>query len=309
VFAAATHDPCTLQEPAQTIRTCSFPLRGCAFGRGKLRIGWRIRREHGRVAEPRVVRRSLLMCALAVLGLSGAAHAATPSPGGVVYGSSTAQHLGDRIPLQRGMSGHDVKVLQDALTRLGRPVPMTGTFGPQTQRALRSWERSANRRVNGRVDRGDLAGLLRAFDSSVIPPPILGATATINADGTATPPAGAPQVIVDLFTAANKIATLPYRYGGGHKSFTDTAYDCSGSVSFALHGAGLLDYTMDSTMLESFGDAGPGQWVTIYANADHTFLTVAGVRFDTSGQSAAGTRWQPAARSTKGFVVRHPTGL
>ena len=249
------------------------------------------------------------MCALAVLGLSGAAHAATPSPGGVVYGSSTAQHLGDRIPLQRGMSGHDVKVLQDALTRLGRPVPMTGTFGPQTQRALRSWERSANRRVNGRVDRGDLAGLLHAFDSSVIPPPILGATATINADGTATAPAGAPQVIVDLFTAANKIATLPYRYGGGHKSFTDTAYDCSGSVSFALHGAGLLDYTMDSTMLESFGDAGPGQWITIYANADHTFLTVAGVRFDTSGQSAAGTRWQPAERSTKGFVVRHPTGL
>ena len=122
----------------------------------------------------------------------------------------------------------------------------------------------------------------------MIPPPVLGATATINADGTATPPAGAPQVIVDLFAAANKIATLPYRYGGGHKSFTDTAYDCSGSVSFALHGAGLLDYTMDSTMLESFGDAGPGQWITIYANADHTFLTVAGVRFDTSGQSAGG---------------------
>jgi hypothetical protein len=66
---------------------------------------------------------------------------------------------------------------------------------------------------------------------------------------------------------------------------------------------------MDSTMLESFGDAGPGRWITIYANPDHTFLTVAGVRFDTSGQTAAGTRWQPAARSTKGFVVRHPTGL
>jgi hypothetical protein len=249
------------------------------------------------------------MCALAVLGLAGAAHAATPSPGGVAYGSSTATHLGDRIPLQRGMVGHDVKVLQDALSRLGRVVPTTGTFGRQTQRALRSWEHSAKRRVNGRVDRGDLAGLRRAFDASVIAPPVLGATATINADGTATPPAGAPQVIVDLFTAANNIATLPYRYGGGHKSFTDTAYDCSGSVSYALHGAGLLDYTMDSTMLESYGDAGPGQWITIYANADHTFLTVAGVRFDTSGQTAAGTRWQPAERSTKGFVVRHPRGL
>jgi peptidoglycan hydrolase-like protein with peptidoglycan-binding domain len=249
------------------------------------------------------------MCALVVLGLSGAAHAAAPSTGGVAYGSSTARHLGDRIPLARGMSGHDVKVLQDALTRLGRPVPLTGTFGPQTQRALRSWERSAKRRANGRVDRGDLTPLRRAFDPSVVSPPLLGATATINADGTATPPAGAPQVIVDLFTAANRIATLPYRYGGGHKSWDDTAYDCSGSVGYALHGAGLLDHTVDSTMLETYGDAGPGQWITIYANADHTFMIVAGVRFDTSGQKTAGTRWQPAQRSTDGFVVRHPTGF
>jgi cell wall-associated NlpC family hydrolase len=254
------------------------------------------------------MRRSVLLCVL-VLAPVGAAHAAAPSPGGVAYGSSTARHLGDRLPLKRGMSGHDVKVLQDALTRLGRPVPLTGTFGPQTQRALRSWERSANRRVNGRVDRGDLPGLRAAFESAAVAPPVLGATATINADGTATPPAGAPQVIADLFTAANRIATLPYRYGGGHKSFDDTAYDCSGSVSYALHGAGLLDYTLDSTGLESWGDAGPGTWVTIYANADHTFLTVAGVRFDTSGQRAAGTRWQPAERTTTGFVVRHPTGL
>ena len=254
------------------------------------------------------MRRFVVLCVL-VLAPVGAAHAASPPPGGVAYGSSTARHLGDRIPLKRGMSGHDVKVLQDALTRLGRPVPLTGTFGPQTQRALRSWERTAKRRVNGRVDRGDLPALLSAFDPSVIPAPVLGATATINPDGTATPPVGAPQVIVDLFAAANRIATLPYRYGGGHTSFDDTAYDCSGSVSYALHGAGLLDYTLDSTGLESWGDAGPGTWVTIYANADHTFLTVAGVRFDTSGQRSAGTRWQPAARSTDGFVVRHPAGL
>src|SRR3954447_27020919 len=212
----------------------------------------------GARADRADMRRYLLMCTLAVLGLPGAAHAATPSPGGVAYGSSTARHLGDRLPLQRGMSGHDVKVLQDALTRLGRPVPLTGTFGPQTQRALRSWERSANRRVNGRVDRGDLPGLRAAFDSTVVAPPVLGATATINADGTATPPAGAPQVILDLFTAANRIATLPYRYGGGHKSFDDRAYDCSGSVSYALHGAGLLDYTLESTRLESWGEAGAG---------------------------------------------------
>jgi peptidoglycan hydrolase-like protein with peptidoglycan-binding domain len=209
------------------------------------------------------------------------------------------------------MAGHDVKVLQAALTRLGRPVPTDGSFGPRTQRALRAWERSAHRPVNGRVDSGDVPLLLRALttsSSSAVAPPVLGQAATINPDGTATPPPGAPQVIVDLFAAANRIATLPYRYGGGHKSWDDTAYDCSGSVGYALHGAGLLDHTVDSTMLETFGDAGPGQWITIYANADHTFMTVAGVRFDTSGQRTAGTRWQPAERSTDGFVVRHPTG-
>ena len=266
------------------------------------------------------MRRSLLLCCVLALAPAGVARAASPAPGGVAYGSSTIKpvtttvHLGDRIPLRRGMTGRDVRLLQAALTRLGWPVPRDGQFGPRTQRALRAWERSAHRPVNGRVDRGDLALLMRAFSSSTttsttVPPPTLGATATINPDGTATPPAGAPQVIVDLFAAANRIATLPYRYGGGHASFDDTAYDCSGSVGYALHGAGLLDNTVDSTMLETYGSAGPGQWITIYANADHTFLTVAGLRFDTSGQKAAGTRWQPAQRSTDGFVVRHPTGL
>jgi cell wall-associated NlpC family hydrolase len=260
------------------------------------------------------MRRCLLLCVLALVP-AGAAHAASPSPGGVVFGASVSKHLGNRIPLKRGMAGHDVKVLQDALTRLGWPVPKDGAFGPRTQRALRAWERSVHRRVNGRVDRGDVALLLRAFTSTsssstspTVPPPVLGQTATINPDGTATPPAGAPQAIVDLFTAANQIATLPYRYGGGHKSWDDTAYDCSGSVGYALHGAGLLDHTVDSTMLETYGDAGPGQWITIYANADHTFMIVAGIRYDTSGQKTAGTRWQPAQRSTDGFVVRHPVG-
>jgi peptidoglycan hydrolase-like protein with peptidoglycan-binding domain len=255
------------------------------------------------------MRRSVAICVLALLPAT-AAHAAG-SPGGLAYGTSSARHLGDRVPLKRGMAGHDVKILQDALTRLGHPLPLTGLFGSQTRRALRAWERSANRRVNGRVDRGDLPGLRGALapKPAMAPPPLLGATATINPDGTATPPAGAPQVIADLFTAANRIATLPYRYGGGHRSFDDTAYDCSGSVSYALHGAALLDHTLDSTGLESWGADGPGSWITVYANADHTFLTVAGIRFDTSGQRQAGTRWQPLERSTDGFVVRHPAGL
>lgn len=134
-------------------------------------------------------------------------------------------------------------------------------------------------------------------------------TATVGDDGLAVAPAGAPPQVVALIAAGNAIASTPYRYGGGHGSFDDTAYDCSGSVSYALHGAGLLDATLDSTALSTWGAAGAGAWVTIYANKTHTYLIVAGLRFDTSGARAAGTRWQAAARSSKGFKVRHPAGL
>jgi cell wall-associated NlpC family hydrolase len=134
--------------------------------------------------------------------------------------------------------------------------------------------------------------------------------ATVNSDGTATAPAGAPATVVALIAAGNQIATTPYKYGGGHGSFTDKAYDCSGSVSFALHGAGLLAATLDSTELSTWGRSGAGRWITIYANKTHTYLVVAGIRFDTSGQKAAGgTRWQAALRSNKGFKVRHPAGF
>jgi hypothetical protein len=133
--------------------------------------------------------------------------------------------------------------------------------------------------------------------------------ATVGPGGLAVAPAGAPPAVAALIAAGNAIASLPYRYGGGHRSFTDTAYDCSGSVSFALHGAGLLDWTLDSTGLGRWGEAGPGTWVTVYANKAHTYLVVAGLRFDTSGRAKGGSRWQAAARSAAGFRVRHPTGL
>ncbi len=133
--------------------------------------------------------------------------------------------------------------------------------------------------------------------------------ATVGTDGLAVAPAGAPAPVVALIAAGNAIAALPYKYGGGHQSFDDSAYDCSGSVSFALHGAGLLDTTLDSTGLARWGQAGPGAWITIYANKVHTYLVVAGLRFDTSGQKQAGTRWQAAPRSSRTFKVRHPLGL
>ncbi len=134
-------------------------------------------------------------------------------------------------------------------------------------------------------------------------------TATVGPDGLAVAPEGAPPQVAALIAAGNAIASTPYRYGGGHGSFEDTAYDCSGSVSYALHGAGLLDATLDSTALAKWGVSGAGTWVTVYANKTHTYLIVAGLRFDTSGAKKAGTRWQAEPRSAKGFRVRHPLGL
>jgi len=133
--------------------------------------------------------------------------------------------------------------------------------------------------------------------------------ATVGPDGQAVAPAGAPPQVAALIAAGNQIASLPYKYGGGHGDFVDTAYDCSGSVSFALHGAALLDTTLDSTGLTHWGRGGAGRWITIYANKTHAYLIVAGLRFDTSGQKLANTRWQAAPRSNKGFKVRHPSGL
>jgi len=136
-----------------------------------------------------------------------------------------------------------------------------------------------------------------------------GARAQIGSGGLAIAPASAPSVVRAIIAAGNQIATKPYVYGGGHAHWIDSGYDCSGSVSYALHGAGLLNQAMPSGSFEGWGDAGPGQWVTIYAKASHMFMVVAGLRFDTSGRSTHGTRWQTDMRSAAGYVVRHPPGL
>jgi cell wall-associated NlpC family hydrolase len=139
--------------------------------------------------------------------------------------------------------------------------------------------------------------------------------AAISSGGLAIVPDTAPHKVVALMHAANDVARKPYVYGGGHgrnagEIWTDSAYDCSGSVSYALAAAGYLKGPETSGTLMSFGKPGPGKWVTIYANAGHAFMVVAGLRFDTSGRQITGTRWQDAkARSYAGFTVRHPAGL
>jgi hypothetical protein len=112
-----------------------------------------------------------------------------------------------------------------------------------------------------------------------------------------------------MIAAGNRIATLPYVYGGGHGSFDASGYDCSGSVSYVLHAAGLLSTPLDSVGLESFGAPGPGKHVTIYANDTHAWMTLDGRRFDTIALQETGTRWSSTISSADGYIVRHPVGL
>jgi hypothetical protein len=135
--------------------------------------------------------------------------------------------------------------------------------------------------------------------------------------GMAIPPADAPPEVVNAINAANAIAGMPYKYGGGHGDFEDSGYDCSGSVSYALNGAGLLTSPLDSSSFMRWGQRGKGKWFTIYTNPGHAFVIIAGLRFDTGMRDnsirgihpGSGPRWAKAKRSTRGFTARHPDGF
>jgi cell wall-associated NlpC family hydrolase len=156
---------------------------------------------------------------------------------------------------------------------------------------------------------GPASGTLERHDA---PSAINGGTknATALDNGVALPPLEAPTEVLKIIEAGNAIARTPYKWGGGHGRFLDTGYDCSGSVSFALYAAGLIEGPRDSGGLMSWGKAGPGKWVTIFSSPGHVYMEVAGIRFDTSGAQATGSRWQNDLRGRRpGFVARHPPGL
>jgi hypothetical protein len=136
------------------------------------------------------------------------------------------------------------------------------------------------------------------------------ANASMNPDRrTAIAPAGAPPQVAAAIAAANRITRKPYKWGGGHGTWNDTGYDCSGSVSYVLHAAGLLKRARDSTGLMSWRARGKGRWITVYAHGSHAYMVIAGLRFDTSGRGEEGPRWRLEARSGRGYVARHPAGL
>lgn len=187
-----------------------------------------------------------------------------------------------------------MRALQGDLARAGVPTDVDGVFGPGTKRAVRAFERGQRRSVDGVVTRSDVTVLKyvarnggavasaattggalprnQAPGKPAAPRPLAlgpGMVATVGPDGYATAPALAPPAVQAVIAAGNKIAKTPYIYGGGHGDWEDAGYDCSGSVSYALHGGGLLEQSMPSGGFMSWGQPGAGQWITIYAHGGH----------------------------------------
>jgi peptidoglycan hydrolase-like protein with peptidoglycan-binding domain len=262
-------------------------------------------------------RRTLALTALLVVALPAASAEAR-------YAART---------LKVGSTGSDVKQLQTYLTKVGLRTTRDGQYGRATASNVRAFEREEGLRADGRATPADQRVLKRTAtsgaggaggadpesgsqsDSSSSSPPPSNSTgkARLSSDGrTAIAPDDAPQEVKDAIDAANRITTKPYRYGGGHGKWEDSGYDCSGAVSYALHGGGLLKQPLDSGSLMSWRRSGPGRWITVYANSGHAYVVIAGLRFDTSAggsNNGSGPRWRTKARPTDGYVARHPAGL
>ncbi|MBA2348372.1 MAG: peptidoglycan-binding protein [Solirubrobacterales bacterium] len=252
------------------------------------------------------------MGAIALAGL------ATPSAAQARFGDTS---------LKRGDQGRNVKVLQRWMTRVGVETPVDGSFGPKTYRSVRKYERQFDMRVDGKVSRRQADGLRKRAHAATEPVPRpktrsqlpadkqpLGLTdgpeAVLSDDGkTALAPASAPQPVKDAIQAANRLVEKPYIYGGGHGRVEDRGYDCSGTISYALIHADLLKAPLASGGFYDYGQAGKGEWITVYTNQGHMYAIIAGLRLDTSGPGERGPRWRPVKRSSKGFKVRHPAGL
>ena len=220
----------------------------------------------------------------------------------------------------------DVMALQQALG-----ITQDGTFGSATVAALQAFQSAHGLTPDGIVGPDTRAALGLAAGPALAPPLATGAVTDTAAttDATTTTPATTTTVattttdavtstgpsssistaISEMVAAGTSIATLPYIWGGGHGSWVSPGYDCSGSVSYVLHAAGLLSVPEDSSALESYGAPGPGQYVTIYANAGHAWMTINGERFDTVALAETGSRWTSAPGDPSGFIVRHPIGF
>ncbi|MEY2490991.1 MAG: hypothetical protein QOC70_2933 [Verrucomicrobiota bacterium] len=192
-------------------------------------------------------------------------------------------------------SAQPIRVAYQSARRVPGTAPETESGDDYDQ----DQEQDPNERANGQIERrGDR-------------PTVAGKRAVLR-NGIAYAPSRAPENVKSAIWAANTLRRKPYVWGGGHGSFHDYGYDCSGSVSYALHGAGLLAAPLPSSDLMRYGDRGRGRWITIYARSGHTFAVIAGLRLDTTDLGRGGDvgpRWYTDGRDTRGYVARHPTGL
>jgi peptidoglycan hydrolase CwlO-like protein len=233
----------------------------------------------------------------------------------VIVGDTRTARAQVTAEVQRlaGLETRDRNLTEDVLQKRNQIAAIQGALIKQQimQLGHRSADNAQLNALNGRLATlekraADQAARARAAAMAVNRS--VGGIA-VDTGGMVQPPPGAPPQVAEVIAAGNAIASLPYIWGGGHGSFQASGYDCSGSVSYALAAAGLLSSPLDSTGFESWGEPGPGRWITVYANAGHAWMMVAGWRFDTVALASGGTRWSQGGGEYSGFVVRHPAGL
>ena len=242
---------------------------------------------------------------LAVLAAGAAAALAAQPPGGREKTKNPGR--GDVVSLSDGPGAVPVAHVRDPEEALAHPDPEAAARGPKAKSPREAGASSDDGISPGAPSDEEVREMLRELREGEGGP---AGRATLTKDGLVRPPRNAPETVRAVIAGGNTIADFPYVWGGGHGSFEDSGYDCSGSVSYALAAAGLLDTPMVSGAFMKYGEPGRGKWITIYANGGHMFMVVAGIRFDTSGRSGPrGSRWQAAPRGVNGFVARHPPGL
>ena len=255
-----------------------------------------------------------LVFSLMLLG-TGADSALAANTGGASVGSAPtsapapALHL---FPVTARSSNISYKGPVYVRTAAGAVVPYSPTASTTTGTAASATGGSAP--VTGaQPAEVPPAGLGSATGPTARPQLLVPGTTARYVDGLAAAPMSAPLAVQEIIWAGNELIGLPYIYGGGHGSFTSHGYDCSGTVSFALHGASLLKTPEDSSEFERYGSHGIGRWVAVFSNPGHAYMTVAGLRLDTSAaddpSNQQGPRWRPLRRANAGYRVRHPLGL